>query len=131
MVTLAKTVDIFWKAILMGVATIMKMLTRKDEMVLLAILRLGEDASLVHLRQLLIQETDRPWSVGNVFVSLEKLERTGSIHSVLGQPTSKRGGKAVKCYRVTRQGLDELRQAKAIQDGLWDGLYESVFNEQK
>ena len=109
----------------------MKMLTRKDEMVLLAILRLGEDASLVQLRQLLIQETDRQWSVGNVFVSLEKLERAGSIRSVLGEPTSKRGGKAVKFYRVARQGLDELRQAKSIQDGLWDGLYESVFDEQK
>jgi DNA-binding PadR family transcriptional regulator len=109
----------------------MKILTRKDEMVLLAILRLGDEASLVAMRELLIQETGQQWSVGNVFVSLEKLERAGSIRSRLGEPTGKRGGRAVKYYDVTAQGLAELRQTKEIQDGLWVGVHESVFNKQR
>lgn len=109
----------------------MKILTRKDEMVLLAILRLGNEASLVSVRELLMRETGQQWSVGNVFVSLEKLERAASIRSRLGEPTARRGGRAVKYYEVTPQGLTELRQTKEIQDGLWVGVHESVFSKQK
>jgi len=105
----------------------MKFLTRKDELMLLSVLRLENDASLIKLREFLIDSTHRSWSIGNVFVSLEKLEQLGYIAPELGEPTAKRGGKAVKFYRVTHEGLKALRMTKEIQDGMWEGLHEAVF----
>lgn len=107
----------------------MKYLTLKDELMLLAILKLEEDASLVKLREYLNNHTEKKWSVGNVFVSLDKLETNGWIEPLLGAPKAQRGGKAVKHYRVTLEGLTALRETKSMQDGLWSGLYETVFNE--
>ena len=105
----------------------MKYLTRKDELMLLSILKLADDASLVKLREFLIDSTKKSWSIGNVFVSLEKLEELGYIAPKLGESTAKRGGKAVKFYHVTDNGLEALREIKEIQDGMWDGLTDVVF----
>ncbi|MBN2357715.1 helix-turn-helix transcriptional regulator [candidate division KSB1 bacterium] len=105
------------------------MLTRKDELMLLAILKLGEEASLVRLRELITEQTGTEWSIGNVFVTLDKLEAMEYIQATLGEPTAKRGGKAVKFYHVTREGLTALRQTKQVQDGMWAGLVDLVFNE--
>ena len=79
----------------------MKYLTRKDELMLLAILKLGDNAYLVKLREYLNKNTDKKWSIGNVFVTLERLEELGYISPHVGEPTSKRGGKAIKYYYVT------------------------------
>lgn len=106
----------------------MKTLTRKDEMMLLAILRLGKEAALVALREILNARTGKPWSVGNVFVSLEKLEKLGYINSSMGAPSAKRGGRAVKFYAVTCVGLQALREAREMQDSLWEGLHDVIFN---
>ncbi|MCK5148286.1 PadR family transcriptional regulator [bacterium] len=104
----------------------MKLLTRKDEMMLLAILRLDEEAALISLRELLNAQTGKSWSVGNVFVSLEKLENLTYIHSSLGAPSAKRGGRAVKFYKVTPVGLKALKDARLMQENLWDGLQDMV-----
>ena len=105
----------------------MKYLTRKDELLLLSILRLGVEASLVKLREYLNNSTNKNWSIGNVFVSLDKLEDLGYIRPNLGEPTSRRGGKAVKFYTVTDAGLKALKETKEMQDGMWEGLHEAVF----
>lgn len=107
----------------------MKYLTRKDEMMCLAILRLEDEASLVGLRALLNEHTGRRWSIGNVFVSLDKLESLGYIESQLGEPTGRRGGKAVKFYRLTPVGMEALRETKKMQDGMWTGLHDVVFDD--
>ena len=106
----------------------MKILTRKDELMLLAILRLKDEASLVRLREHLIEHTGKKWSIGNVFVSLDKMEQLGYVHVRLGEPSAKRGGKAVKFYNASKDGLKALREAKAMQDGMWEGVHEIVFN---
>ena len=95
-------------------------------MMLLAILRLGEEAALVGLREFLNAQTGKPWSVGNVFVSLEKLEKLGYIDSFLGEPSARRGGRAVKFYSVTRVGVKALKEAREMQDSLWEGLHDVV-----
>ncbi|MFC1476848.1 PadR family transcriptional regulator [candidate division KSB1 bacterium] len=106
----------------------MKYLTRKDELMLLAVLRLDNNAYLVSLRDLLNKSTRKKWSIGNIFVSLEKLEEFGYIQSTIGEPTAKRGGKAIKFYTVTGDGLNALKVAKSIQDEMWDGLHDVIFN---
>jgi len=104
-------------------------LSRNDEMVLLAILRLRETAYLVSVRDLLNRTTKKKWTMGNLFVALEKLEAAGYISSRTGRPSAKRGGKAIKFYKVTKAGLSALKVVKSVQDDLWNGLDELVFTK--
>ena len=107
----------------------MKNLTLKDELMLLAILRLQDDAYLVKLREYLNNNTNKKWTIGNVFVSLDKLEELDYISPYLGEPTAKRGGKAIKYYKVTDAGIEALKATRAMQDSMWDGLYDLIFSD--
>lgn len=100
----------------------MKYLTRKEELILLTVSRLNENASLVAIREHLNQHTKRKWSVGNVYVPLEKMSRNGYLRELTGEPTSKRGGKAVKFYRLTSYGLKALSETKKVHDVMWEGF---------
>ena len=107
----------------------MKYLTRKEELILLTVFRLGESASLVNIREQLTRTTGRAWSVGNVYVPLDRLSRLGFLETRIGQPTARRGGKAIKFYLLTRQGKDSLAELKKVHDALWEGLHDLAAGE--
>lgn len=109
----------------------MKYLTMKDEILLLSILRLKSDAYLVNIREYLIKSTVKKWSVGNVFVSLSKLENQHYILPRIGDPSAKRGGKAIKYYDITDLGFEALINTKKMQDEMWNGLHNIVFEKNK
>jgi PadR family transcriptional regulator PadR len=94
-------------------------LTRLEELFLLAILRLDDSASLVSLREYLLQHAGRDWAFGSLYVSLSKMERSGLVRTRLGLPKGERGGKAVKFYRLTPAGLAALEAAKELNDEMW------------
>jgi len=105
----------------------MKYLTRKDELLLLAALRLGENAYLVTIMEQLNNTTEKNWSFGNVFVTLDRLHNLGYLETTIGKPHSRRGGKAIKYYRLTTEGFEALKKVKLIQDQMWKGLHSAVF----
>lgn len=107
----------------------MKYLTRNDELLMLSVLKLKHEAYLVKLRDYLNRSTRKKWSIGNVFVSLERLEQLGYIKSKIGESSPKRGGKAVKFYEITDSGIIALKETKSLQDTFWEGLHEVVFNK--
>jgi DNA-binding PadR family transcriptional regulator len=99
-----------------------KYLTRKEELILLTVFRLGDAANLVSIRERLAQSTGRAWSVGNVYVPLDRLSRLGFLEARIGQPTARRGGKAIKYYLLTGLGRQSLAELKRVHDALWEGL---------
>lgn len=101
----------------------MKYLTRKEELLLLAIIKIRNSASLVSIRGVLKNSTGEEWSVGNVYVALDKLEKAGLLSCSVGEPTSKRGGKAVKFYRLTDLGFQALERNKKVADLMWHEYY--------
>lgn len=105
----------------------MKYLTRKEELILLAIFRLKEDAYLVSIRKYLNKNTDRKWSVGNVYVPLDRMEKAGYLESYIGEPTVKRGGKAIKYYKLAKVGMAALEEIKKVNDVMWQGLDEFAY----
>ena len=105
----------------------MKYLTRKEELILLAVFRLKEGAYLVSIRKYLNKNTDRKWSVGNVYVPLDRMEKAGYLESYIGEPTEKRGGKAIKYYRLTKVGVAALEEIKKVNDVMWQGLDELAY----
>lgn len=96
-----------------------KYLTRKEELILLAIYKLGESASLVKIRELLNISTGRDWTVGNVYVPLDRLTKLGYLETHVGEPISRRGGKAVKYYLLSRGGKESLAELKRVHEAMW------------
>jgi DNA-binding PadR family transcriptional regulator len=93
-------------------------------MVLLAVLRLGEDAYGVTIGRELETQTGREVVIASVYAALERLEDRGLVVSSLGDSTPERGGRAKRYYRVTGAGLGEVRDARRSLINLWKGLPE-------
>jgi DNA-binding PadR family transcriptional regulator len=93
-----------------------------DQLVLLALLQLGEQAYGVPIREEIAQRAGREVSVGAVYKALERLESRGLVSSALGDPTPERGGRRKKFYRVEPRGLRTLRASVKSLRRMWSGL---------
>jgi PadR family transcriptional regulator PadR len=91
-------------------------------MLLLAVLQLGEEAYGVPISRQLEKHRGRSVSVGSVYAALERLEGKGLIVSSLGDPTPERGGKAKRYFRVTREGLRQVRETRRVLTRLWQEI---------
>jgi DNA-binding PadR family transcriptional regulator len=91
-------------------------------MVLLALIRLGEDAYGVPISREIEDRSGREVALGSVYATLERLEGKGLVSSELGAPTPERGGRAKRYFRVTAKGLREARETQRVLKKLWQGL---------
>ena len=107
----------------------MNFLTRKEELILLAVLRLGESASLVKIREFLVESTGQNWSVGNVYVPLDRMSRLDYLEMRIGAPTALRGGKAVKYYRLSKKGTLALVALRKVNETMWAGVSGLIFEK--
>lgn len=83
-----------------------------EEIVLMAIRRLGADAYGVPIRRLIEAETNRSVSFGALYTTFDRLEAKGYISSWQGGATSERGGRAKRYLRVEPAGLEALHFAE-------------------
>jgi len=93
-------------------------------MVLLALMRLGDEAYGVPISREIEQQCGREVALGSVYATLERLEEKGLVSSNLGEPTAERGGRAKRYFHVTKRGLREVREARRGLINLWRGLNE-------
>ena len=93
-----------------------------EQMLLLAVLRLGGDAYGVRIMEELENAVGRRVSRGSVYVTLDRLEEKGWIASGTEPAGSERGGRPRRVVRVTPEGLAELRKSREALLTLWDGL---------
>jgi PadR family transcriptional regulator PadR len=91
-------------------------------LVLLALIRLGDDAYGVPISEAIEESSGRDVSLGSVYITLERLEHKGFVISKLGEPTAERGGRAKTYFHVTAKGLREVRQARRTLMSLWHGV---------
>lgn len=93
-----------------------------EQLLLLAILQLGDEAYAVPVRALLTDRAKRRVSRGALYTSLERLEVKGLLTSRVGDPIAVRGGRARRYFTVTPRGLEALRTAHAAVADLSHGL---------
>ena len=93
-----------------------------EQMVLLAVLQVHEDAYGVTVHEELERHTDRAVSRGAVYMTLDRLEKKGFLTSSLSEPTAERGGRSKRCYAVTKTAITALRASRRTLLSLWDGL---------
>lgn len=86
-----------------------------EQIVMLAVLRLGGDAYGMTVRREIEARTGRDISIGAVYATLERLESKGYVSSFTGEPTAERGGRAKRHFRIEAPGQ---RALSASQDAL-------------
>ena len=91
-------------------------------LVLLAVLRLGEGAYAVAVRDEIAERTQGDPSRGAVSVTLDRLDRKGLLRSRLGEPTAERGGKAKRLYTLAAPGRQALRSTLQGTQAMLQGL---------
>ncbi len=100
----------------------MKILSRADELVLLAVWRLQDDAYGVPIRQHIIKTTDTEWSIGAIYDSLERLTDWGYLDSFQSGPTPERGGRSKRYFSITEDGLLALTKIRKMVSTMWNDL---------
>jgi DNA-binding PadR family transcriptional regulator len=93
-----------------------------EHLVLLAILRLGEEAYGLTIRNEIQERTGREPAPGALYTTLERLEDKGLLTSSMGDPTPQRGGRAKRFVKVSVAGMKALNEARRVYLRMWDGL---------
>ncbi len=93
-----------------------------DLLVLLALLRIGDEAYGLPVARAIERASGRGVALASVYASLARLEQTALLTSRWGEPTPERGGRAKKHFRITAAGLRAVRSSRRTLTTLWDGL---------
>ena len=93
-----------------------------EQIVLLTLVRLGDDAYGMSVRASIHELISRDVSIGAIYTTLERLQNKGYVKSKMGEATAKRGGRAKKYFIVTGSGRRALNQFRANLEILWQGI---------
>ncbi len=93
-----------------------------EQLVLLAVARLGDHGYGVTIRREIERRTGRDVSVGAVYATLDRLESKGLLASSVGQPTPERGGRAKRHYQLEPAATEALRRSRRMLERMWEGL---------
>jgi len=93
-----------------------------EQMILLTVARLGDDAYGMAILEELQARTGAEAAVASVYAALDRLERRGFVTSAIGNPTPERGGRAKRFFTLVPAGAVALHRSRHALDSLWDGL---------
>jgi DNA-binding PadR family transcriptional regulator len=97
----------------------MHILSRAEEIVLLAIWKLQGNAYGVTIREQVYTTTGYEWSIGAIYAPLHRLEKKGLVVTVKGKPLPERGGRSRVYYEVTPEGKKALQEIKRVTTAMW------------
>ena len=92
-----------------------ELLGELEEIILLALIKLGSESYGVPIHQTVEEATDRFISIGSIYATLDRLERNGFVSSRIGEATAERGGRAKKYFKVEGAGKLALKEAEQIR----------------
>jgi PadR family transcriptional regulator, regulatory protein PadR len=98
------------------------LLTDLELMILLAVMRVGEDAYAVPVAKEIEKTGGREVALAVVYATLDRLEQRDLVASSVGDPTPERGGRAKRFFRVTPTGLRQVRNTQTALTALWTGV---------
>jgi DNA-binding PadR family transcriptional regulator len=93
-----------------------------EQMLLLAALRLGDEAYGAAMSEELEASVGRRVSRGAIYVTLDRLEAKGLLTSRMSAPRAERGGRPRRMISVTPEGVEALRESRVALETLWDGV---------
>ena len=90
-----------------------------EELVLLTVASLGEEAYGASIKVDIEKRSDRSISIGALHSTITRLEEKNYLKSWLGEPTQERGGRRKRYFELTQQGKVALHEIKQLRDDLW------------
>ena len=100
----------------------MKLLSRIEEIILLSIWRLKDEAYGMAIREEIIKATGKNWLLGAIYGPLGRLHKNGYVATVKGEPTPERGGRAKVYYRLTPEGKKALMEIQKVNAHIWKDI---------
>jgi DNA-binding PadR family transcriptional regulator len=100
----------------------MKYLTLNEEILLLAIWKLKDNAYPVSIREEVTKMTERNLVYGTLYRSLDYAVKKGLVVSRRGEPTPERGGKGKLFFNLTKEGIAALLSTRELQNSIWKGV---------
>jgi len=97
----------------------MNLISRAEEMILLAILSLEDNAYGISILEFLQDKTGNVWSFAQIYDPLDKLTRKGYVKKRQGGSTPERGGRPKSFYKLTKDGQTALLEIRKVQDAVW------------
>lgn len=98
------------------------LLSRSEEMYMVAIWELEHEAYGVAIRRQVTEKTGKVISYGALYIALDQLLKKGYVDKISGEPTAKRGGRKKFFYTLTEHGVEALKSTYAHQQALWTGV---------
>jgi PadR family transcriptional regulator PadR len=93
-----------------------------EQIVLLAVMRLGDGAYAVPILEQIESQAGRKVARGALYTALDRLEAKGCLRSRLGEPLPERGGRARRYFTITPAAVRALRASRLALMRLWNGL---------
>ena len=93
-----------------------------EHLILLAVLRLGNEAYGVPVIEEVESRTGRDVSQAAAYLTLKRLEQKGWIRSRLSEPTPERGGRAKRYFSLAPKGIERMRDTRAALVSMWEGV---------
>lgn len=93
-----------------------------EQMVMLAVARLGDDAYGMSILDEIHARTGADVAVASVYAALDRLQRRSYVASSIGEPTPERGGRAKRFFSLEPAGAFALTRTRTAIDALWDGV---------
>lgn len=93
-----------------------------EELVLLAVASLDDNAYAVSIQSELLERVERKANVSAIHTSLYRMEDKGLLESYRGGAVAKRGGKKKRLFKVTNYGYKMLNESKAVRESFWNTI---------
>lgn len=93
-----------------------------EQIVLLAVVRMGDEAYGVPIRREIEKRAGRTVTVGALYSTLDRLEAKGLLSSWFADPTAERGGRSRRYFRIEPAGVEALADARAMFERMWKGV---------
>ncbi|MCG8311406.1 MAG: PadR family transcriptional regulator [Cytophagales bacterium] len=100
-----------------------------EELVLLLIVMLEEEAYGLAIRKALKEHADRTVTIGAVHGTVNRLEKKGFVESALGGATESRGGRRKRIFTITASGKKALHRSRDVKVNLWNQIPDLAINK--
>jgi DNA-binding PadR family transcriptional regulator len=98
-----------------------------EEIVLLTIAALFDDAYSVAVLEEIERRMERPMSIGAVHRTMQRLEEKGLVKSRFGEATTERGGRRKRLFTITPAGERAMKEARELRNSLWSAIPKTAF----
>ena len=100
----------------------MKILSRKEELILLAVWKLQDNAYGVTIREYIEKMTGLKWVFGAIYSPLSRLVQQGLVESFECAPLPEKGGRSRVLFRLTPLGVKALQQVRELSTSIWEDV---------